>query len=411
MHASFVDRMLAQVDGEVAPIWISQFIVTTAPPTRAALQSALDQLVAECERLRLCWDPDRVDWRVATPRPTPVAVRTAMTADLAIATLIASRIDLTTEPPLRVTIIPLADHHSATMIAIQLHHAIGDGRSLMFVNHRLWQLLAGPGGEPLAAATWSDRTAMAAAGRRWLALPAIARSRNRILARRGSALARSGDAVGAPMLASVRVPLSDGSPPPAELFFAGLVAGIRHHGVVDPAAPIRFRVPVDLRRELGLPRAIENPCSALPIEIPAAALSSTDSDRAIARRGLHQLSDRMRAGGHWATLVECVAIARVATAQQLRRHTRPELLAPRRGSTMVTTYVGTIDRYLTACPFPIVSLRTHTPTWGANAMVMAGDLVVNVSGFSGVWRRDELDAFVAAMMRSWIADDLTPELL
>lgn len=401
MRASYVDRMLAQVDGVVAPIWITELIVTDAPPTVDALGLALARLVREVERLRLCWDDARVGWRPApAQRAVPIAVRAAGRAADVIAGLLRDPIDLTVDAPLRVTLAPLTDRGGATLLALQLHHAIGDARALMFLNRRLWQLLAGTQGEVLAPSAWSDRRALRAAATHWRALPQLAHARHRVLARRGTALRRSGDEVGPPMLRSLRVPLEGDRRPPAERFFAALLAGIAHHGVADPSGAVRFRIPVDLRRELDAGPTVDNPCSAIPIELPWADVAAARDHGALARRVLDQLARDLGRGVHWATLVECVAIARVATVAQLRSHTRPELVSARRGSTLVTTYVGTVDRYFADCPFPVASLRTHTPTWGANGFVFAGALVVNVGAFEGLWRPDELDGFVDAMQRS-----------
>jgi hypothetical protein len=100
-------------------------------------------------------------------------------------------------------------------------------------------------------------------------------------------------------------------------------------------------------------------------------------------------------------VLECLAVSRAASTRTLRRHTRPELLAARRGSTMVTTYVGSVDRYFVDAPFPIESLRTHTPTWGANALGFRGALVINVGAFDGLWSPGDLDRFIAAM-QAWL---------
>ena len=81
---------------------------------------------------------------------------------------------------------------------------------------------------------------------------------------------------------------------------------------------------------------------------------------------------------------------------------RPDLLAPIRASTLVTTYVGSGDRYFVDAPFPIRMICTHTPTWGANGYSYRGDLIINASAFEGLWSRDDLEAFVAAMS-DWLA--------
>jgi hypothetical protein len=397
MRASYVDRMLAQIDGVVAPIWITQLVVTDTPPSRAALHAAVTRLVGEVERLRLRWDTASDAWLPAGRRDVVIAERALAPERDQVRALLAARVDLAAELPLRLTLAPLAE--GGTLFALQLHHSIGDGRSLQYLNRRLWQLLSGAGGAPLDAASFTDRRALAAIARRFAAVPAIARSRHRVLARRGTALRRSGDEIGPPMLRSLRVRLDAAQVgQAAALFFTALLAAIAEHGVQDPDAPVRFRIPVDLRRELGLGRAIENPCSAVPIEVPFRAITGGANGAAAAgARVVAELARALRAGVHWATLLECLALGRLASVAQLREHTRPELLARRRGSTMVTTYAGTIDRYLVEAPFPIRSFRTHTPTWGATAFTHAGELVINVGAFEGLWRPDELDAFVGAM--------------
>ena len=65
-------------------------------------------------------------------------------------------------------------------------------------------------------------------------------------------------------------------------------------------------------------------------------------------------------GAPFGTLVETVLVSRVATRAMLRDHLRPDLLADRRASTLVATYVGTVDRYCRDAPFPIVSVQTQT---------------------------------------------------
>jgi len=414
VRANFVDRMLAQVDGTVAPIWITQLITTDAPPSADALRAALTVLAGEVERLQLGWSAERADWQPmkrgwraihhAVCSPSTLVDHAA-----AVAEVLARPIDLSRDLPLRITIQPLlagpgtpAGH---TLIAIQLHHAIGDARSLMYVNQRLWQLVGGvrTGASCLGPARLSDGQALRALARRWPALPAITQARHRVLARRGAALRRSGDEVGAPMLRSLRVPLDVTAPRAAQLFFGALLAGIAAHGLQDGSAPVRFRVPVDLRRELGIGRTLENACSAVPIEVPLDALANAAAHdpMALGRYVPDQLAALLRAGVHWATLLECVTVARLASAETLRRHTRPELLARRRGSTMVTTYAGSVDRYFAEVPFPIRTMRTHTPTWGANAFGFGGALVINVGAFDRLWRPDEIDGFVAAM-QAWL---------
>jgi hypothetical protein len=410
MRANFVDRILARVDGELAPIWITELITTDAPPRADDLRAGLARLVAETPRLSLAWDPSRGDWAERPRRAEDLdrAVRELAPGpswpDLT-SRLLVEPLDLTRELPLRISLAPAEAKAKASgaLLAVQLHHAVGDARSMMHLNRRLWQLLSGRARPDtrLGPARMSDARALAAAARRAFALPALLDPRHRLLARRGQPLRRRGAVIGAPMLRSLRAPLSHRFTPEARsrLFFGALLAGmIAHDEGALWDAPLRLRVPVDLRRELGIGPTLENACSAVPVELSGARVRERGFDpEALSRLVPDELSRLIRAGVPWATLVECLVVSRVATTAALREHVRPDLVAARRANTMITTYVGTVDRYFEDAPFPIRSLRTHTPTWGANGYAYNDELVINVTAFEGLWSREDLAAFVGSM--------------
>ncbi len=412
MRANYVDRLLADADGAVATIWITSLFTTDAPPSVDTLRRAFASLVAETPRLNVRWDSPARRWRPQTPteRDLRDAVRERPPATLAEATaaLLAESIDLAREIPVRVTSVPLTDGASPrTLLALQLHHSLGDGRSLSFLTRRFCEWCAG---RPLDASrlgdpAMSDRRALLAAALRPAGVAALARPERRVLASRGQSLRHTGATIGAPMLRSLRVPLSPSATPRerSSLYFAAVLAGIA--ATRDPsraAWPVRLRLPVDLRRELGIGVTLENACSALAVEIADDALTAALDDPA--RLGSivpDAVESMLRAGVHWGTLVECLVVSRVATRAMLRDHLRPDLVAERRANTMVVTYVGTVDRYFTAAPFPIHTVQTHTPTWGATGFSFRDALVINCAGFAGLWSAAELDAFVEAA-RAWI---------
>ncbi len=413
VRANYIDRLLARVDGELAPIWISELLTTDEPPRADDLRAAVGRLVAEIERLRFAWDPRRNDWipRSRSAEDIDRAVRELPEAPRReiIAGLLREPVDLTRELPLRITIAPLADRaHGRALVAVQLHHAIGDARSQMHLNRRLWQILAGrPELESrLGPAQMSDARALALAARRAAALPAILDPRRRVLARRGQALGRRSDAIGAPMLATLRVPLDARWSPEARsgLFFGALLAGMcAHDRGVRWSAPLRLRVPIDLRRELGIGPTLENACSAIPVEISGDAVrAALEEPATLARLVPDELGRLLRAGVHWSALLECLVASRLASTARLRTHVRPDLVAGLRANTLVTTYVGSLDRCLADAPFPVRTVSTHTPTWGANGYSFGDALIINASAFEGLWSRADLEAFVGAMS-AWLA--------
>ncbi len=412
MRANYVDRLLADADGAVATIWITGLFTTDAPPSPDTLRRAFAALVAETPRLNSRWDSPARRWRPqpATERDLRDAVREHPPATLAAATaaLIAESIDLARDIPVRITTVPLTDGAPPrTLLAIQLHHSLGDGRASLFLTRRFWEWCAGhpTEGSRLGEPAMSDRRALFAAALRPAGVAALARSEHRVLASRGQSLRHSGATIGAPMLRSLRVPLSPSTTPRerSSLYFAAMLAGIA--ATRDPARiarPVRLRLPVDLRRELGIGVTLENACSALAVEVDDDALTAALDDPARLRSLVPDAVEAMlRAGVHWATLVECLVVSRVATRPMLRDHLRPDLVAERRANTMVVTYLGTVDRYLTAAPFPIHTLQAHTPTWGATGFSFRDALVINCASFAGLWSAAELDAFVDAA-RAWI---------
>jgi hypothetical protein len=408
VRANFVDRLLARVDGELASIWITTLLTTDGRPDVEALRRGVARLVGEIDRLRLRWDERASDWVITARSDETVAAAVrewppAASVDVT-NRLVRDTVDLGRDLPLRLTVAPLTDGaFGTTLVAIQLHHSIGDARSLMHLIRRLWEVVKGaPGrGHPLGPAQLTDRRALAAALRRAPALPAIARAEHRVLARRGQALGRRDADIGRPMMLSLRAPLEGrfDAAQRSRLFFGALLAGVMAHQGNEPwTAPLRLRIPVDLRREVGIGATLENACSAVPIEVPSSllrdALASPDS---LGRLVPDALAKTLGAGVHWATLIECLVISRFASTATLRTHVRPDLLAARRANSLVTTYVGTTDRYFEAVPFPVRTLRTHTPTWGANGFTFGDALVVNLGSFEGLWTRGDLEAFVAAM--------------
>lgn len=419
MRGPYVDRLLADADGALAPIWISALLITPSSPSPARLRAALDALVDETPRLRVAWDSVRSAWRPIARSPGSVSacVRERPGTSLRAfgEALFSEPIDLSRELPVRLTTATLSGPGAHRLghqvgrqiVALQLHHALGDARSLMFLNRRLWEHASGSLGATtrLGDPEMSDARALREALRHPLGIASAARPKNRVLASRGLALRRSGTSLGAPALVSLRVPISETDSPNARsaLFFGALLGAIaRALPTSETGLPVRLRVPVDLRRALGIGTTLENACSAVAIEVPLGELlaACTDPGR-LGRLVTERLGRRLAVGTQFGTLVENMLVSRIATREMLRRHLRPDLLAAVRASTLVATYVGSVDRYFQAAPFPIDSLQTQTPTWGANGLAFRDALMINVTGFDGLWPRDEHVAFVSGM-REWL---------
>ncbi|WP_434390595.1 hypothetical protein [Melittangium boletus] len=403
MRANFVDTLLARLDGEVATIWATVLLRIDARPDGARLRGALRALVRESERLQVAWDDARGAW-VPAPR-TDAAVDAVLQEGAepldeseAVGRVINTRVDLARDVPLRLHLHPLADGAPGPwLLAIQLHHAIGDAKALAHLLERLWLHCAGRASEspPLGPSALTDGAVLRAALRRPGPVLGLASPRRRLLAQRGLGLGHSGDTAGRALMATARLTLPAGRTDvqASEVFFAALLAGV---ALREPTRDglVRLRVPVDLRRMLGLGRMLGNGCSTVPLEFPLrevrARLEDAPALAALVREALRRVLDE---GVHWTTALECLAVARLAPGSVLRRNARPGLVAEPRTNTLVATYLGRLDKHFVDAPFRIHSVRSHTATWGATGLGFGDTLYINTATFEGLWTRDELRDF------------------
>lgn len=419
MSSTFVERLLARVDGEAATIWLTVVFILGEVLPEPILRGAFGEVVARTGRLqevwgepgghwrRVRWDPDQIESRVQLrpeiPAPGPL-----------IEEALASRIDLAVDLGFQLWAAPLPGGRQ--LVIVQLHHAIGDARAQMGLCRRFWRAAAArleaasgqlsavscqPGkgekgpGDDFVTPAMTDVGVLGRVLMRPRAAVGLLRPKNRVLARRGLALGRDGEAAGRPLLATVTAKIGRDRKDGSGLFFGSLVAAVAATpGALDQGRPLRLRVPVDLRRELGIGLAVENACSAIPIELAPEAIRRARQDReALGRLVPDAIAQALRRQVHLGTALECWVVSRVADTAELKRHVRPDFVAPVRSSTLVTTYLGAVDRYAAPCPVPILNLWTHTPTWGANGLKLGDDLVVNLSAFEGLWSRERLGRF------------------
>lgn len=396
MRAYPVDDLLARLDGEVAPIWVSIGLRVEDPGPIERWVDALRALVDATPRLNMRWGG--AGWVHARRDAADVrdAVRVAAAApslERAVARLAGQPARLESDLPLRLTWTPLDDGTWA--LTLQLHHAVGDARALGRATRRLWRAFthgeATPDHTPPVPVSRA-RLLAALATRPLQSLGHLDPARF-LLSRRATPMRRDGDEAGAPTLRAVTLQAGEGVDP-VDLFHGALLATTA--AFIDaPDGTIRWRTPFDLSAPLGLHGAFCNTCVALPLEFDLGA-ARQGHPRALAatwRRAARQAWSR---GAPWAALLECAVAARVASTDALRHGARPGLTADPRTNTAVVTFVGDLTRYLDGAPFEVLDACGQTPTWGANAWTMRGRLVVNFTCFEGIWRDATLDAFAHA---------------
>jgi hypothetical protein len=403
MRASYVDTLMARLSGEVAPIWVSFFLELNEAPPIEGLRAALAALVAETPRLRLAWREPAGDWFPTARGPDDIDAALRVLTEARpesswIAEMIKSPIDLGHELPLRLWIAPRAE--GGHLLAVQLHHATGDARSLGALLLRLWSHLRGEA-HPSGALSQElpDRALLRLAlARPWVAAR-LWSSEHRMMSRRGLSLQREADFVGDPALVSVRFS-SLGGRKASDLFFASLLAAVAL-SQDETEGIVRLRVPIDLRESLGVTRGLVNGCTAIPVEVSfVEARRALHKPEALAALVHEPVRRSLARGVHLATQLEGWTLARAVSRKALRHGARPGLLEAPKASTLVTTYVGDVGRYLKGCPFWVRGLRGHTPTWGANGFSFREGLVVNLSSFAGLWGPARL-AEVAEGLARW----------
>lgn len=404
MRAHFVDTLLARLDGEVACIWVTIAVRLEAPPDVEHLRALVIDLLRTTPRLRRVWREPEGCWREIDLEETELAARLEVAAvprPLRAVTdgVIARRIDLSRELGFVVGVHPLRE--GGTLLSFQLHHALGDARSLGLLLRRMFRG-ASPSPPPTSARPrMSEREVLRAALAHPRASAGILHPRNLMLAPgRSVSLPRDGDVVGPPRVASASFELPGGAREHAGRFYAA-VALTAARWTHASSGRVRLRVPVDLSPWFSFEDPPANTCITVPLELDVARLRSGRSGAEVLAYVRGELSALVERGAIWPALLEALAIARVASRARLRAGAVPGLLAERRTNTLVATYVGSLDDYFAAAPFAIAGAIGHTPTWGANAFTLGGRLVVNASGFEGLWSdatlarfRDDLAAWL-----------------
>jgi hypothetical protein len=394
MRAHFVDTLLARLDGEVACIWVTVAMRTPSSPPVDLLRAQMLAVYRATPRLNQVWSEAHTCWRPIERTDTELAAAFEITEAPGsmrehVERALSRSIDLARDPGFRVAIHPL--DRGGALVIFQLHHAIGDARALGLLLRRMFGEDDRPTREPMSKPAMTERNVLLAALKQPSASAGLLHASRRMLASRGVALRRDGNEIGAPRVASARFELPGGPRTHAGLFYAAL-AVTAARWTDERTGIVRLRVPVDLVREFEFEDVVANTCIAVPLELELAKLRAFEGG-AVVEYVRAELATLIRCGAIWPALLETLLVARLAARAQLRAGARPGLIAARRTNTLVATYVGSLDDYVAHAPFAITGGVAHTPTWGANAFSLAGQLYVDVSGFAGLWSRETIEQF------------------
>lgn len=408
-HTNFIDRFFAEMHQVSGPVWSTWIARAPSPLDPGRLSHAVARLVGETERLRLAWNPQRREFVPVERSPSRCsAIVKHHTSPCTESELFRTGVDLMADVPLRLHMLPCDGPRGGTALAMQLHHAIGDGRSLLVLTRRLWDHY-GDRVDPIHEVRRpppADQDLLTSLARRALSVFRLAHPRYRLFARRAHALRRDGNDPREPICATVRIPIAGLVKAPltrAAMFWGAILAAVASHEGRWPCLPIRFRVPVDLRAALGRRNGIGNVTTAIPVEVPPEMLEAcANNPQALCRVVPGEIEKLLGHGAQWGSLCEGMVIARCRTPKALARAIQSDLVSTPKTYTLNATYMGCLDKYVAGAPVDTSSVQCHSPLWGVIGYTMGNELFINITTFNGIWSWPALYGFVGHMLR-WFA--------
>lgn len=320
--------------------------------------------------------------------------------------LIQASVDLEHSLPFRVAIGRVfTDAELGWMITFQIHHAAGDGQSLIHFVARFWDLFNQELNQhpltrkTLSAPQMTDKKFLQYCLKNKKVLPNLFKAQYRQLSRRASPLSHQGTQIGAPYLQSIQFSLSHlKNYNSSELFYSAILAAINRTESTSENRLIRLRIPVDLRSIWMVPRnSIENGCAAIMIELPLQSIREIHQNKPehlglLVRKKLTQLLLKRI---YLCNALECILISHLCSEKKLKKAAQEELLANKRSSTLVITHFGNVTSYLKPpSPIKVLTLEAHTPVWGSNSFVYEETLYINNNCFDRIWSQDRCNNFV-----------------
>lgn len=427
--SNYVDRLLMKLDGALCPIWNSLFFLVEDHPGPEMLLDVLNRLIHETTRLKSLWSFQQGGWTAIKPdinllRSTFQFDEIPQDKNVRIHQLIKTPIKLDQCLPLHVSVgKTTCNQGTSWLISFQLHHAAGDGRSLIHMVQRYWDLLnqalhqSPQNCSSLTGPQMTDRNILKKIWSYKGVLPYLMKPKYRQLSRRADALNHNASAIGSPALKSCRINLSSQKKyNSSELFYSAIFAALVKSEQAAEDKLIRIRLPVDIRQFLDIPaNSVENGCAAVILEFSLKTLRGIylNQPEQLGAYVKDALSKSLKKQIYLSNAVECIVISRLAKAQTLKKAAKEELLAPKRSSTMVITHFGDLTPYLKPpSSIKVLSIQSHTPVWGSNSLVYEGSLYLTITCFDGIWGDDQMNQF-STDAKDWLQSqyDLPGEIL
>lgn len=410
--ANYVDRILIKLDDAITPIWNSIFLSLSNLPAKELFFEVLSDLIEETPRLRSLWNKSQVYWEEIELSKEQIAESFNFDSNPCgkmdrIHLILQSKWNLSQSLPIRVCIGKTTDDQDSWLLSFQLHHAAGDGRSILFIVRRFWDLLDKKLHQyplkylSLAGPQMTDQKILNKIYSYKKSLLYLAQSKYRQLARRADALSHEAIQVGHPTLQSCRFNLSNEKylkRKSDELFYSALLAAVASTEDAQEKT-IRIRIPIDLRAFLSIKEpSVENACSAVVLELSLNTLKSIfhEQPHQLGAFLKKELKQALRQHRYLSNAIECMLISRLSTAKTMKTAAKKEILAPKRSSSLVITHLGDITKYIKPpAPIKLSEVLGHTPVWGGNSYIYEDTMYFNVTCFDGIWDKEGLNKFTS----------------
>lgn len=390
MSKNYIDSILSKLNNKLSCIWISGFIFIDKFPSEEKASSAFLKLVQEYPKLNSYYDEELKQFcKIPQKLPESIFYMTNLSLERWTEDYISHRIELEKDLPIRLGFVEFSD--GIKLFFIQLHHAIGDGRTFTFLIQRYLELLQEDQGKwRLSTPNLNNKSMFNLILKNPQVLLLYLNAKNRISSIRGNRLI--GKKGNDPLTPNFQYRIYEfknqldgisGS----KFYHAAMIYAMAK--MLEQPGIIRIRMPIDVRSELKLPRAFGNLCPCFCLEFDSNNIINS-SPQNIIESVYTELRKQYFLKAHHTFHFDGVLYDRLFDRFSDKIH---DFFQEKRSNTMVLTYMGDMAKILNHAPFAISNIAAHTPTWGAIGLKLNNKLVFNLNSFKGIWSNSEFEQF------------------
>lgn len=408
MRSNPVDRLLIKLDGAAAPIWNSVILSLNSTYSENDWRNHVNNFISNYKFLNCIWNNENYSWKIKESQIQKIfcVVRTPIScSDL------YKPINLEIDSPFRILFYKYNNSESIE-IAFQIHHARGDGQSLIFlVKDFLDSISRQDIGIKIRAEYTKSPTLLALKSVITKSIFSTFRKSKFNFFKRGRSVYHGKKNIGKPFSITIKLnPISNSITSSAAVFFATITKFLENASLVNDKLPIRLRIPICLRRELGKRRCLGNPVTAIPIELDSQDILDCNKNPIFFGRNIiKKINAAVHNGDHWINTLETAFLASVPTKKKLRSALIDDLKGSARSSTFVTTYMGNLTHISQGRNFQLTNITTPIPVVGACGYLFDGSLYITFNSFSNLLDCERVSTLISSI-EDWVCDSFGYEI-